>query len=119
MTLNLTVFFTVLNTLKIDHWQTTSHAEHAALGTAYEKLDELFDTFIEYFYGSRGLPTNPTAYKVSLSSYSGDLIASYSKLKFEVVSYLQSISENYGDLKNLCDEIEGEFSHLLYKLNQK
>lgn len=119
MTLNLTVFFTVLNTLKIDHWQTNSHAEHAALATAYEKLDGLFDTFIEYFYGARGFPTNTTTYKVSLKSYTGDLISYYSNLKYEVVEYIRSISENYGELTNLCDEIEGEFSHLLYRLQQK
>lgn len=118
MTLNLTVFFTVLNSLKIHHWQTNSFAEHKALGTAYEKLDALFDTFIELYYGSRGFPTTDASYKVTLASYSGGLIAFYRNLKKEVVEYLNSVANDSGDLRNICDEIEGEFSHLLYRLNQ-
>ena len=62
--MKLSVVFTVLNQLKIDHWQTKSFAEHKALN---------------------GLST---------------------------------ITEGRGDLKNIQDDIEGEFNHLLYKLQQ-
>jgi DNA-binding ferritin-like protein len=119
MNLNLTVLFTVLNTLKIDHWQTSSFAEHKALGTAYKKLDGLFDTFVEHFYGIAGFPNSEVSYKITLSSYSDNLIAKYNNIRKEVVGYLQSAANNSGDLKNICDEIEGEFNHLLYRLNQK
>jgi len=32
---------------------------------------------------------------------------------------LLQLSENSGDLKNITDEIESEFNHLLYRLQQK
>lgn len=118
MSLNLTIIFSVLNALKIDHWQTQSFAEHKALGTAYEKLDDLFDTYIEHYYGLTGIPNTKTKYNISISSDGRNLISYYSSVKKEVVDYLQSVSDS-GDLKNICDEIEGEFNHLLYRLNQK
>lgn len=119
MNLNLTAFFGILNKLKIDHLQTRSHSEHNALGIAYDKLNDLFDKYIEHFYGFNGYPSSATSYKITLSSYSGDLISEYLNLKNQVVNYLHEVSENSGDLKNICDEIEGEFNHLIYRLNQK
>ncbi len=119
MNLSLTAILTVLNTLKIDHWQTRSYAEHKALATAYEKLDELFDTFVEHYYGADQFPNTPTQYKLSLESYKDELIAKYKNMGKDIVSYLRSISQDSGDLKNICDEIEGEFNHLIYRLNQR
>ena len=117
--MNLIAVFTVLNQLKVDHWQTKSYAEHKALSTAYEALDELFDKFVEVYYGRKTIPNNNTNYTIKVESYKGDLISSYISLKTEIVSYLSSISEGFDDLKNIKDEIEAEFNHLLYRLQQK
>ncbi len=117
--MNLIAVFTVLNQLKIDHWQTKSYAEHKALGTAYETLDDLFDKFVEVYYGRTSIPDKTTNYSIKIESYKGDLISSYTSLKNEIVSYLSSISEEFNDLKNIKDEIEAEFNHLLYRLQQK
>ena len=117
--MNLIAVFTVLNQLRIDHWQTKSYAEHKALGAAYEALDELFDKFVETYYGRVSIPSNSTNYSVKIESYKGDLISSYTSLRTEIVAYLRSISEEFDDLKNIIDEIEGEFNHLLYRLQQK
>lgn len=119
MDLNLTILLNILNTLKIDHWQTRSYAEHKALATAYEKLDELFDTFVEHYYGIYQFPSIPTKYQLSMSSYKDNLIPKYNEIKSETIVYLKNISKDSGDLKNICDEIEGEFNHLIYRLNQK
>lgn len=67
--MKLSVVFTVLNQLKIDHWQTKSYAEHKALGIAYEELDELFDKFVELLYGRVGIPTDNTTYSIKSDSY--------------------------------------------------
>lgn len=117
--MNLIAVFTVLNQLRIDHWQTKSYAEHKALGAAYEQLDELFDKFVETYYGRVSIPSNNTNYSIKIESYKGDLISSYTALRAEIVAYLRSISEEFNDLKNIIDEIEGEFNHLLYRLQQK
>lgn len=36
-----------------------------------------------------------------------------------VIEYLHTVAQDDGDLKNTVDEIEGEFNHLLYRLQQK
>jgi hypothetical protein len=117
--MKLSVVFTVLNQLKIDHWQTKSYAEHKALGSAYEALDGLFDKFVELFYGRSSIPSAKVTYTVKSDSYGGDLINTYTTMRNNVMSYLNSITEGSDDLKNIQDEIEGEFNHLLYKLQQK
>ena len=38
---------TILNQIKVYHWQTTSFSEHKALDMAYESLGELVDEFVE------------------------------------------------------------------------
>ena len=40
-------------------------------------------------------------------------------MRNNVISYLATITEGSGDLKNIQDEIESEFNHLLYRLQQK
>ncbi len=117
--MKLSVVFTVLNQLKIDHWQTKSYAEHKALGTAYKNLDGLFDTFVEVFYGRNTIPSSNTTYSIKSDSYADNVIERYKQMSVKVVEYLLQLSENSGDLKNITDEIEGEFNHLLYRLQQK
>jgi len=117
--MKLSIVFTVLNQLKIDHWQTKSYAEHKALNTAYEELDGLFDSFVEAFYGRSGIVTDNVTYTIKLDSYKGDLITQYQQMRDAVVEYLKTITQNKGDLKNIQDEIEGAFNHLIYRLQQK
>jgi hypothetical protein len=40
--------------LRLQHWLTKSHAEHSALGGAYEGLDDMIDTFVEAAIGVKG-----------------------------------------------------------------
>jgi hypothetical protein len=117
--MKLSAVFTVLNQLKIDHWQTKSYAEHKALGIAYEELDELFDKFVETYYGKSKILDARVTYTVKSDSYGGDLVSNYTTMRNNIVSYLSTITEGNGDLKNIQDEIEGEFNHLLYRLQQK
>lgn len=117
--MKLSVVFTVLNQLKIDHWQTKSYAEHIALSKAYEALDGLFDKFVEIYYGKGTISDTKVTYTVKSDSYNENLISSYTTMRNNVISYLATITEGSGDLKNIQDEIESEFNHLLYRLQQK
>ncbi len=117
--MKLSVVFTVLNQLKIDHWQTKSYAEHKALATAYEAFDELFDKFVEIVYGKSMIPTAKVTYNVKSDSYADDLINNYTTMRNNVVPYLSTVAQGNGDLENIKDEIEAEFNHLLYRLQQK
>lgn len=117
--MKLSFIFTVLNQLRIDHWQTKSYAEHKALNKAYEDLGDLFDSLVEKYYGRVGITEEKVTYTIKLDSYKGDLIAQYDQMRNSVIEYLNTITQGYGDLKNLQDEIEGTFNQLLYRLQQK
>ena len=45
---------TLLNQLKMFHWQTNSFAAHKALGNAYDDLNDLIDDFVEILIGKYG-----------------------------------------------------------------
>lgn len=45
---------TILNQIKIYHWQTKSFSEHKALDMAYEALEESIDDFVEVYQGTFG-----------------------------------------------------------------
>jgi hypothetical protein len=45
---------TILNQIKIYHWQTKSFSEHKALDMAYEDLGGLIDQFVEVYQGIFG-----------------------------------------------------------------
>jgi DNA-binding ferritin-like protein len=45
---------TILNQIKVYHWQTNSFSEHKALDMAYEELEESIDEFIEKYQGIFG-----------------------------------------------------------------
>jgi hypothetical protein len=45
---------TILNQIKIYHWQTKSFSEHKALDMAYENLGGLIDQFVEVYQGTFG-----------------------------------------------------------------
>lgn len=51
-------FLTLQSQLRILHWQTSSFAEHKALGKAYDGLDGLIDSFVETYMGKHGKKFN-------------------------------------------------------------
>jgi hypothetical protein len=108
---------------RILHWQTKSYAEHKALGKSYEALDGLFDKFIELVYGREGIPalTNNagSVYRATFEPYNEGMLKRYATLMKEVMEHLYDVAGAANDLKNISDEIEGEFHHLLYRLQQK
>jgi len=118
MNLQLSLFLAVLNQIRVDHWQTKSFASHMALGTAYDELDDIFDDFIEKFYGREDVSTEQVLYSVEIESYRGDSVTRYINLKNTLLEYLCTITMDKPDLKNIQDEIEGILNHLIYRLRQ-
>lgn len=120
--MKLVPFLSFLNQLKVYHWQTTSYAKHKALGNAYEALDELFDTFVETYYGKYGKLISATEYTITNNSLEegseSDVEKEIGNRKRGLVSYLRNelLTEVDKDLLNIVDEIEGEINHLMYLL---
>jgi len=117
--MKLSYFFTIQNQLQTDHWQTKSYAEHKALGTAYEALVDLFDTFTETYYGKNGIESDSTTTTAISNSYDDDLESRYTNTRDVLDSYLGECTDGSADLENIRADIKGEFNHLLYRLQQK
>lgn len=119
--MKLVVFLSFLNQLKIYHWQTFSYAQHKALGKSYETLDELFDKFVETYYGKYGKTLQAKIYNFEADALTSDtdVKKAIANKKRSLISYLRNdvLSEADEDLKNIVDEIEGELNHLQYLLD--
>ena len=121
--MKLSILLNLLNRLKIDHWQTESHAEHKALGEAYEELDPLVDRLVEVYYGRNPLWRKvqlPTVYALKLPAYDKYLLEVYTTIRNDLIEYFNKsiTASDSGSLKNIQDEIEAALDQLLYKLRQ-
>ena len=100
--------------LHLLHWQTTSYAEHQALGALYDYVHDFKDGFIEKLMGYTG--RRPTSMKIepiittSTSAVVDELISYASTLK----SYAEMSS--YHDIANLADALSGEAAKTKYLL---
>ena len=108
----LTYFHEQLHLL---HWQTTSYAEHQALGGIYDYVHDFKDGVIEKLMGYMG--KRPKAPKVEPLSDS----ASASLVVSELMSFASSLksyaeSNSFHDISNLADALSGEAAKTKYLL---
>ena len=108
----LTYFHEQLHLL---HWQTSSYAEHQALGGLYDYVHDFKDGVIEKLMGYMG--KRPKAPKVEPLSDS----ASASLVVSELMSFASSLksfaeSNSYHDISNLADALSGEAAKTKYLL---
>jgi hypothetical protein len=118
--MNLGLFLSYLNQLKVYHWQTFSYAQHKALGKAYEELDELMDQFVEVYYGKYGKGDLSSSYPTITYSYNKtDVKKELGNLKRELLKYLRNelLQPSDSDLRNIVDEIEATINRLQYLLD--
>ncbi len=108
----LTYFHEQLHLL---HWQTSSYAEHQALGGLYDYVHDFKDGVIEKLMGYMG--KRPKAPKVEPLSDT----ASASIVVSELMSFASSLksfaeSNSYHDIANLADALSGEAAKTKYLL---
>lgn len=108
----LTYFHEQLHLL---HWQTTSYAEHQALGGLYDYVHDFKDGVIEKLMGYMG--RRPKAPKIEPLSDS----ASASLVVSELMSFSSSLksyaeSNSFHDISNLADALSGEAAKVRYLL---
>ena len=111
------LFLTLQNQMRIYHWQTTSYAEHKALGKAYEDLDDLIDSFMETYIGKYKRPVAKDKFNISLFNYGSsmkDNIDAFIDVLTEDLP--KSLSEKDTDLLNIRDEMLGLLNKLKYLL---
>lgn len=115
------MFLRMLNTVKLYHWKTTSHAQHKATDELYSNLNSSIDSFVEIMLGKDGSRVNLTNVKsIPLHDYN-----ELSDFKQEVEMYkeylnnLQVNTKKDTDLLNVRDEILGHLNQFTYLLTFK
>jgi hypothetical protein len=107
----LTYFHEQLHLL---HWQTTSYAQHQALGGLYDYVHDFKDGLVEKIMGYTG--KRPSPYKIEpLINCTGEQCVS-NLLSF--ASELKAYGEKnaYHDVCNLADSLSGEAAKVKYLL---
>lgn len=107
----LTYFHEQLHLL---HWQTTSYAEHQALGGLYDYVHDFKDGVIEKLMGYTG--KRPGVFKLEpLSAATATAVVS------ELIGFASNLksfaeSNSYHDIANLADSLSGEAAKTKYLL---
>jgi len=119
------VFFEMLLTVKLFHWNTHSHSVHKATDELYGELNSHMDDFIEILLGKSGTRIdfgNQKTIQLNNLKSLDQLIKKVNDFK----SYLVGLSHHKGlssmtntDLLNIRDEILGDMNKFLYLLSQK
>lgn len=108
----LTYFHEQLHLL---HWNTTSYAEHQALGGLYDYVHDFKDGVIEKLMGYTG--KRPKAPKIEPLSDTASAAIVVSEL-MSFASSLKSFGESnsFHDISNLADALSGEAAKVRYLL---
>lgn len=111
----LSYFYEELHLL---HFQTTSYAEHQALGIIYDKVGDFQDEIVEKIMGYTGKRVR--AYKIdALKDYSAGIS---NQVVRELVKFAEDLEEfgeanNMPDIENIAQSLSGEASQTLYRLS--
>ena len=118
-------FLQMLNTVKLYHWKTHSHAEHKATDELYSKLNENIDTFVEIMLGKQG---NRLESKEIVKGvfYNFNNVQKFKNKIDEYKQFLINMTKqdnlnltNNSDLLNIRDEILGNINQFEYLLTFK
>jgi DNA-binding ferritin-like protein len=115
-------FIYLLNTVKIYHWKTRSHATHKATDELYTSLNEHIDKFIEVLLGKFGNRVDLTRIH-SIPFRDFDSFELFKNEIYDFKVYLVDLNSNMNiqnmtnsDLYNIRDEILGDLNQFLYLL---
>ena len=103
--------------LHLLHWQTTSYAEHQALGGLYDKVFDLKDEIVEKIMGYTGTRPKATKHEM-LRDYSigiaKSVVIDLKMFAGDLEEYAES--NNMPDIENIAQSLSGEAAKTLYLL---
>jgi len=108
----LTYFHEQLHLL---HWQTSSYAEHQALGGLYDYVHDFKDGVIEKLMGYMG--KKPKAYKMEPLSDGANanmVVSDIINFAHQLMTWAEA--NRYCDVENLAQELSGEAAKVRYLL---
>jgi hypothetical protein len=121
----LLTLMTILNQIKIYHWQTMSYSRHKATDELHQELSELTDKFIETLHGRIASNTNNSNYRIMLTDDKCNIFLKnmkdtkgYELLK-NIKNYLEGndikkLVDNSNELQNIKDEMLGAINKTIY-----
>jgi hypothetical protein len=103
---------------KVFHWQTSSFAEHEAMGEFYEGFNDLMDKFIEAYQGCYGRIM--VGCEMEVKPYTMDAPMTFmTSFKEYVSGEARMLVMGNSGLLNILDEIKGLTEQTLYRLTFK
>jgi len=107
----LTYFHEQLHLL---HWQTTSYAEHQALGALYDYVHDFKDGVVEKLMGYMG--KRPSVYKIDPLTNCTAMSCVESLCNFASELKMYGERNSFHDICNLADSLSGEAAKTKYLL---
>jgi DNA-binding ferritin-like protein len=107
----LTYFHEQLHLL---HWQTTSYAQHQALGGLYDYVHDFKDGVIEKIMGYTG--KRPGAYKIEPLGTANPVSVVSDLMSFASTLKAYGEKNSFHDVCNLADALSGEAAKVRYLL---
>ena len=103
---------------KVFHWQTSSFAEHDALGDFYEAFNPLMDKFIESYQGCYGRIM--MGCDMEVKPYTLDAPVTFLEaFKLYISTEARMLVMGNSALTNILDEINGLVDQTIYRLTFK
>jgi DNA-binding ferritin-like protein len=117
----ITNLLTILNQIKVFHWNTKSYSEHKAFDFAYEELSDSIDDFLEVYMGTYGRVEKPN-YKIILDNYvsndnCSEVIDTY--IDFLINKLPKILKSTDTELLNIRDEMLAVLNRVKYFLTLK
>ena len=100
--------------LHLLHWQTTSYAEHQALGSLYDYVHDFKDGVVEKLMGYLG--KRPQAYKIEPLSAATPMAVVENLCMFASDLKAYGEANKFHDISNLADSLSGEAAKTKYLL---
>lgn len=115
---------TILNQVKLYHWQTLLHPRHTATDELYGRLSDLIDKFIEVLMGRLIIENNNPQYRIRLGDKNKITLDEYTdsnayQLIQNIKKYFESdelneIIKNNTELANIRDEMLADVNQISY-----
>ena len=100
--------------LHLTHWQTTSYAEHQALGGLYDYVHDFKDGLIEKIMGYTGKRPGPYKIEPLINCTGNECVMNLMSFASALKSYGEM--NGYHDVCNLADSLSGEAAKTKYLL---
>lgn len=111
----ITSFIECRECLQLRHWNTTSYAEHKAVGKFYDTLSDLLDSFVETYAGKYGRPL--VGGMINIIDRDANTICN---AVYEYAEQIENqLDESDTDLLNICADVKAAANHTKYLLTLK